>query len=72
MKIYDYRGHELHLPTSGGKAGKGCNRTTSLQVRAEGGNSILKQFRFDLTKPGARSAACFRARQWIDTQLFKL
>lgn len=46
MKLCDFNGYEVHIPTSGGKAGKGKQSTTSIQLRK--GNCILKQFRFKL------------------------
>ena len=44
MKLAELNGYEVHLPTSGGKAGKGCQKTSSIQVRRN--NLIVKQFRF--------------------------
>lgn len=47
--IGEYRGYKLFLPTSGGKAGKGKNKTTSLQIR--NGNMVVAQFRFKTGTP---------------------
>lgn len=44
MKISTYGGYEIHVPTSGGKAGKGRNATSTVQLRKD--NCIVKQFRF--------------------------
>lgn len=66
MKIETLNGYELHLPTSGGRAGHGHNQTTSLQVRKDG--MIVKQFRFDIHTPGAAKAAAAKAKQFILSQ----
>lgn len=42
--IHEYRGYKFFLPSSGGKAGYGMNKTSSLQIR--NGNQIVKQIRF--------------------------
>lgn len=44
--IGEYRGYVLCLPTTGGKAGKGHNKTSSLQIR--NGNTIVNQIRFKI------------------------
>lgn len=44
MKICDYKGFEIHIPTSGGKAGKNRNISSTIQLRKDG--CIVKQFRF--------------------------
>ena len=49
MKIADYQGYEIHVPTSGGKAGKGHQKTSSIQVHEPmiyGGSIIRISFRF--------------------------
>jgi len=61
MKLLDYKGIEFHLPTSGGKAGKGCAATGTIQARH--GNRIVKQFRF---KMGESRAAIHKAKLWAD------
>lgn len=63
MKIADYEGYEIYLPTSGGKAGKGKAKTCSLQVRKN--NLIVKQFRFNLADKQDRSAAIGEAKKFI-------
>jgi len=52
----------------GGKAGKGCNRTTSIQVRESlplGGYVIVKQFRFG-EGCDSREVATAKAREHVD------
>jgi hypothetical protein len=66
MKVTDYKGYEVHIPSSGGKAGKGCNLTSSIQMRK--GGRIAKQFRFSMTDAEARSATIAKARKWADAQ----
>ena len=61
-----YRGFVLHIPLSGGKAGKGRNVTGSVQVR-EGGR-IVKQFRFRSAEAKSRRSAMQKARLWCDTK----
>ena len=60
MKIGELNGCEFHVPTSGGKAGRGCNRTSTIQVRR--GRSILKQFRFAVSDSDSRIKAIRKAR----------
>lgn len=62
MCVGDYRGHKLCVPTSGGKAGKRKNLTSSLQVRV--GTTIIKQFRFNTA--GSWLDVKFKATQFID------
>lgn len=62
-------GYELHVPTSGGKAGKGLNRTSALQVRL--GNQIVHQVRFRTASPEARAEAVQKARDWVMAQSLK-
>lgn len=62
MEIGEYRGYTLYVPTSGGKAGKGNNKTGSLQIR--NGNFIVKQIRFKVGADVAELAA--KARKIID------
>ncbi len=65
MKTLEYKGHELHRPTSGGKAGKGFNKTSTVQVRKDG--CIVKQFRYELRIFMDRQRAEEKAKAWIDT-----
>lgn len=60
--IGEYRGYKLYLPVSGGKAGYGRNKTTSLQIR--NGNQIIKTIRFNVED--GHHAACDAARKFID------
>jgi hypothetical protein len=53
MLFTTVNGCELHIPTSGGKAGKGHNKTGSVQVRK--GGQILKQFRFRVDDPNDKT-----------------
>jgi hypothetical protein len=55
---------EVHLPTSGGKAGKGRQVTSSLQVRR--GGAIVAQFRFRVSDPDSRKGAVAKARAFIE------
>lgn len=52
------------VPTSGGKAGKGCARTSSIQLRVDG--CIARQFRFDLGSDTSRARALIKAKEWAD------
>lgn len=58
--------YELHVPTSGGKAGKGQNLASTIQVRFAG--SIKKQIRFILTDSESRKQAIAKARQFVAQQ----
>ena len=55
-------GFEFHVPTSGGKAGYGCNKTSTVQVRK--GGYLLKQFRFEMASRDSRLAAMRKARAY--------
>lgn len=65
MKLATYKGFEIHLPTSGGKAGFGLNKTGSIQVRRDG--FIVKQFRFDARNALSRRDAMKKAQRWIES-----
>ena len=67
MKIADYKGYEIHLPTSGGKAGKGCAHTSTIQVRKD--NIIQKQVRFIVADSEGRRAAIHKARVFCDGKI---
>jgi hypothetical protein len=56
-------GFELHLPMTGGKAGKGHNVTSTFQLRKNG--AIAKQFRFTLNKKESRQAALKKAHDFV-------
>jgi hypothetical protein len=59
VKMSGTNGFELFMPTSGGKAGKGRAKTSSLQVRR--GGVIVKQFRFTCDDEASRRAAVAKA-----------
>jgi hypothetical protein len=57
MLIDTGNGHQIHVPASGGKAGRGRNRTGTIQVRRHG--FIIKQYRF-VTADFASYQAAFK------------
>jgi len=59
MKIGQINGWSIHIPTSGGKAGKGLNRTGTIQLR---GYDTMKQFRFVVADPESRKKAMAKAK----------
>lgn len=59
-------GYTLHIPTSGGKAGKGMNATGSIQVRKD--SMIKKQFRFKTGDMNSKGRALLKANRWIASQ----
>lgn len=69
MKIADILGYQLHIPTTGGKAGAGRNVTSSVQVRLE--NIILKNIRFKTTDFKSRSNAIQKARDFVISDMSK-
>lgn len=69
----DYKGYRIvnALPT-GGKAGKGHNKTSTIQVldRATGRyRTMLKMFRYTVAKPCDRDRAVSKAMAWIDERM---
>lgn len=62
--IGSFGDYHLYLPTSGGKAGKGANVTSTIQVVKDG--LLVKQIRFKLAD-GAKAAAD-KAKTWINEQ----
>jgi hypothetical protein len=64
MKLCDKGGYEIHVPTSGGKAGTGHNLTSTIQVRHDG--LIVKQIRFSMTAESSRRKAVQKAKDWIN------
>ena len=60
-------GHVLgvRIPTSGGKAGKGNAKTSTVQV--VDGNFLVKQFRFVVADPESKQRAMQKAWQYIHT-----
>lgn len=67
MKIQDIGDYSIHEPTSGGKAGKGRNKTASIQVRKDG--FVVKNIRYILGGE-ARPDAIHQAKSWIMRQTF--
>lgn len=61
--IHQSGDYQIRATTSGGKAGKGCNKTASLQVFHE--DLIIKQVRFKRGVGGAFNAAFEKARNFI-------
>lgn len=70
MKIADYKGYEIHFPTSGGKAGKGHQKTSTIQVmepnRFSGGHMLKIAFRFTMADANSRQSAIKRAKEFCD------
>lgn len=65
MKL-EYRGFTITESNDrGGKAGTGCNITTSLQVRSED-PFFFRYIRYSTLKVGAKSAAIVKAKARID------
>lgn len=67
MKISELNGFEAHLPTSGGKAGKGRAKTGTIQVRQD--SMIVKQFRFDWAEKNSRIKAIRAAKNYMKTTI---
>lgn len=67
MKLCDYRGFEIRVPTSGGKAGRGNNVTSTVQVFD--GVCIRKSIRFSMIDPEHAKRAARQAREFIDRLL---
>lgn len=68
MKIADYKGHTIEMASpSGGKAGKGNNRTSTIRIFTAGGNVILKAFRFVVGDDDSFRSAGRKAREYIDS-----
>lgn len=63
MKIANLQHYEIHLPTSGGKAGRGYAKTSTLQVRFD--SCIVKQFRFVIGDARSRKLATKKVKQWV-------
>jgi hypothetical protein len=63
MKIAELNGFSAHLPLSGGKAGKGHQKTGAIQVRRE--NLIVKQFRFVWDEKSSRLKAIRSAKLYM-------
>lgn len=67
--ITTLHGYEIHLTTSGGQAGRGHNRTASLQVRHNG--MIVKTVRFVADDLADRAKATDKVRSWIAAEAQK-
>lgn len=65
MKLCELNGFEVHLPESGGKAGKGHNKTSTIQLRRDG--CIVKQFRFVVDSQTSRVSAMRAAKEYALT-----
>jgi hypothetical protein len=55
-------GYALHVPTSGGKAGKNCNKTSTVQLRLE--DCVKKQFRFTVNDKESFKKAVAKAKKY--------
>lgn len=68
MIVDTYRGYELRIPESGGKAGKGYNTTSSIQVLKRQGMymRLFWQTRFQVHNVKSQIQAIARARKKID------
>ncbi len=66
MKIAEYKEFEIDVPTSGGKAGKGRNTTTTVRVFHKDGSLLLYQTRCKVGDELSRRRALHRARVFCD------
>lgn len=67
--ITTYKGFEVCLADqAGGKAGRGKNITTTMQVFGPGGHLILKSFRFNVGDAASRRNAVAKAKLFIEGQ----
>lgn len=68
----NYKGFIIRNATlSGGKAGKGYNKTSTIQVREPigGGDYLLKaQYRYTTGNQEQYTRAILKARNWVDSQ----
>jgi hypothetical protein len=58
--------YDIYCPISGGKAGAGLNRTSSIQVRQ--GNLIVKQFRYVCDSDVNYDRALKKAHDYVKAQ----
>lgn len=66
----DYRGFRIiDSEDSGGKAGSGCNKTTSVQVR---GDEFFRYVRYNVGEKGARAKAIEKAKGVVDKEIERL
>jgi len=70
--IEEYRGFPIRFARqTGGKAGKGCNKTSTIQVVSEqtdGSVIIEKTVRFNVNERPSFVKAMVKAREWVDEQ----
>lgn len=68
-----YKGYIIHKPDTGGKAGKGFNKTSTLQVRKPVLSGYLQKakFRFLVGDAESETKAIENAKKWIDTETGK-
>jgi len=66
-----HRGYCLRVPMSGGKAGKGHNKTGTVQVLRLDPDymTLLKSFRFLVASQESRLKVYASARSWIDSRI---
>lgn len=58
-------GFGIRLPTSGGKAGRGLAKTSTVQVMC--GNMLVRQFRFTVASEKSKQAAMAKAYAFIES-----
>lgn len=68
-KIIDYQGYEWHQPMSGGKAGSGHNKTSSIQVRD--GQMVVKNVRYKMGDKDSLLKAMDKVKAWCDKNPIK-
>lgn len=71
MTLGTYRDFHFCLPESGGKAGKGCNKTSTVQVFDPTNGFLVKQIRFSMSEQGAVANAVRKGKKWVDNELEK-
>ena len=67
-----YGGYQLaRSGTHGGKAGRGHNKTSTIQVREPAGDGyfLKTQFRYQTGNSRSESNAIMKARAWVDAQM---
>jgi hypothetical protein len=65
--LYQVKGYVIkEARPTGGKAGKGCNKTTSLKICK--GNFVLKYVRYKVSEPLSKGRAFGRSLKWIKKQ----
>ena len=71
----EYKGYQIYTPTSGGKAGKGYNKTSTLQVRKPVNSThceVVFKMKFKVTASRADYVkAIGKCREFIDNELDK-